>query len=275
MAPPEKTILLISAFNEEKNIGYILGQAAILKNTGMISEFVVMDDGSEDGTSEVASKAGATVIRLERNVGKGGAMLRGMLYCRNAGAAIVLLADADTVSGATQKQVACLLGELDACASPRVMMAVYPQKWDMEWPNGKASGCTVDYSGFRALRLEGLNFLFAPDGEGWKISSSRPARRFFRDSHGYGLENALGERFKNRMRLLAAAETQIETLPIGRGEDTRKKRIDLDISNSRIRFSSRDIGSVMIVLREKDPLDPKMRALSRKVSLFSRVAVAR
>jgi len=62
--------IVIPAYNEENTVGEIV---TIAKNSNVGRVFVV-DDGSDDATKEVASKAGANVIAIKENVGKGGAV---------------------------------------------------------------------------------------------------------------------------------------------------------------------------------------------------------
>ncbi|ALM74695.1 Dolichyl-phosphate beta-glucosyltransferase [Thermococcus barophilus] len=57
-----------------------------------IDEIIVVDDGSEDRTSEVARELGAEVIRLEQNQGKGRAMSEGI---KKANGDIIVFIDAD------------------------------------------------------------------------------------------------------------------------------------------------------------------------------------
>ena len=64
-----KLIAAIPAYDEEKYIGTI-----VLKTRQYVDEVIVVDDGSTDNTSSVASLAGATVIRHDKNMGKGAAI---------------------------------------------------------------------------------------------------------------------------------------------------------------------------------------------------------
>jgi glycosyltransferase involved in cell wall biosynthesis len=68
-----RVIVAIPAFNEERYIGTV-----VLKARKYAGEVIVFDDGSTDGTADVARLAGATVLRQEANYGKGSAM-RGVL----------------------------------------------------------------------------------------------------------------------------------------------------------------------------------------------------
>src|SRR3954453_7535867 len=61
---------LIPAYNEEATIGEVLERIAAL---GLDSQVIVVDDGSEDATAEIAERAGVIVLRQE-NRGKGAAI---------------------------------------------------------------------------------------------------------------------------------------------------------------------------------------------------------
>jgi glycosyltransferase involved in cell wall biosynthesis len=56
---------------------------------------IVVDDGSADGTAEIAVAAGAVVLRQNRNRGKGAALWRGMTHALSLGARRVITLDAD------------------------------------------------------------------------------------------------------------------------------------------------------------------------------------
>ncbi|MCL6595355.1 MAG: glycosyltransferase family 2 protein [Firmicutes bacterium] len=93
---------VIPAYNEEATIGPIV---EVLCATPSLSEVVVVSDGSEDRTAEVARRAGARVIELPFNMGKGAAMREGL---RATTAEVVVFLDADLV-GLTSEHVAALL----------------------------------------------------------------------------------------------------------------------------------------------------------------------
>jgi glycosyltransferase involved in cell wall biosynthesis len=81
--------VLIPAFNESKTI-----QETILavKNTGKVNQIIVINDGSHDDTGRIAKAAGAEVIDLSKNIGKGGALNQGLKYIKGD---IIGLIDAD------------------------------------------------------------------------------------------------------------------------------------------------------------------------------------
>lgn len=93
---------LIPAYNEAPRIGQVL--CAIINHSD-IARTIVIDDGSTDGTAEVAEGMGITVLRTAGNLGKTGALgfgLRGMTTSH------VLLLDADLI-GLTAQNVSALI----------------------------------------------------------------------------------------------------------------------------------------------------------------------
>ncbi len=62
-------VVCVPAYNEEKSIAKV-----IVKAKAFADEIFVCDDGSNDMTGEIAKALGATVIRHERNLGKGAAL---------------------------------------------------------------------------------------------------------------------------------------------------------------------------------------------------------
>ena len=59
-----KSMVVIPAYNEEKSIYKVVKR---VQNCGMKIDVVVVNDGSEDRTSEEARRAGAIVINLPLN----------------------------------------------------------------------------------------------------------------------------------------------------------------------------------------------------------------
>jgi dolichyl-phosphate beta-glucosyltransferase len=88
--------VVIPAYNEAGRIGPNLRRAVdYLRRRRLRYELLVVDDGSRDGTVEVAAgfaAEGVRVLRHERNRGKGGAVKTGVLASRGER---VLLSDAD------------------------------------------------------------------------------------------------------------------------------------------------------------------------------------
>ena len=88
----KKTVVIIPALNEERSIGRVIGDIP----RDLVTEIVVVNNGSTDSTASVASGSGATVIEEERR-GYGQACLAGMNYIKNSSYLpdIIVFLDAD------------------------------------------------------------------------------------------------------------------------------------------------------------------------------------
>lgn len=82
--------VIVPAYQEEDCIGRVV--KGIRKYCDHV---VVIDDGSTDGTSDEAKKAGAVVIRHETNMGKGTSLNSGFKYALEHGFDFVVTMDAD------------------------------------------------------------------------------------------------------------------------------------------------------------------------------------
>jgi len=70
--------------------------AEVVKGTrGVLPDVVVIDDGSSDRTAAAAQVAGASVLRLDLNVGKGSALRAGFRHALDCGADAAVTLDAD------------------------------------------------------------------------------------------------------------------------------------------------------------------------------------
>lgn len=85
----EQLTILIPAFNEAETIGEVLGQLCSLYPS---SEILVVDDGSTDETSAIATALKARVVRHPYNKGNGASVKTGL---RNATRDLVIIFDAD------------------------------------------------------------------------------------------------------------------------------------------------------------------------------------
>ena len=85
-----KVAVVIPAKDEEKTIGYVVEGAK--KHADLV---IVVDDGSSDRTAERAAEAGAKVLKLSKNMGKGYAMRVGAKKAIEMGAECIVFMDAD------------------------------------------------------------------------------------------------------------------------------------------------------------------------------------
>jgi glycosyltransferase involved in cell wall biosynthesis len=84
------TLVVIPALNERATVGLVVER---VRNLGY--PVVVIDDGSEDDTTSMATRAGATVVKLPVNLGVGGALRTGFRYAVRNGFDRVVVVDAD------------------------------------------------------------------------------------------------------------------------------------------------------------------------------------
>ncbi len=90
--PPQRTLIVMPAFNEESSVGAVV--AEVFRTLPGVS-CLVIDDGSSDRTARVAARAGATVAQLPYNLGVGGAMRVGFRFAVENGFHNVVQVDSD------------------------------------------------------------------------------------------------------------------------------------------------------------------------------------
>jgi glycosyltransferase involved in cell wall biosynthesis len=102
---PSVTVL-VAAYNEAPVISAVVRTALRAVPSG---EVLVVDDGSTDGTAQAAASAGARVLQLPVNGGKGSALRRGLTAARGG---VIVLIDGD--------------GQDDPAEIPQLLQALRP-----------------------------------------------------------------------------------------------------------------------------------------------------
>ncbi len=87
---PQAVFVVVPAFNEAPAIGAVLGELR-----AAYPNVVVVDDGSTDGTAQVARTTAAHVLRHPINCGQGAALQTGIEFALQCGAEYIVTFDAD------------------------------------------------------------------------------------------------------------------------------------------------------------------------------------
>ena len=185
-------VAVIAALNEDRFIGSV-----VLKTLHYVDQVIVVDDGSHDQTAAIAERAGAIVIRHERNLGKAQAVNTGLRRAREMKAALVVLIDADGQHNPAE--IPALLAPIEAGAadvvvgsrflsvrSPIPRWRIWGQR-ALTLATNLASGVAItdSQSGFRALSQRALETLtFRPEG-GFSLESEM---QFLAQQHGLSIQ---------------------------------------------------------------------------------------
>lgn len=159
--------VLIPAFDERETIGAVVEVA----RAAGLGPVLVVDDGSADETAAAARAAGAEVLRLERNRGKGGAIAAGL---ERLDSDVVLLIDADLTGLAPE--------HLRALAAPVLAGGVDMTRGVFvggRWRTAAAQRLAPQLNGQRAVRRDLLRAVpgLADSRYGVEVAITEHARR--------------------------------------------------------------------------------------------------
>lgn len=198
-----KIVALIPAHNEASRIAETV---KAVRSLSSVSEVVVIDDASSDHTAEHAREAGAKVIPLLHNVGKGAALETAAKRYEDAD--IILLLDGDLGASASQAELILapvIAGEADMC------IATFPVV-----ESGKAGFGLVKRLAQEAIKELGGDFTTTAP-----LSGQRAIRRECLDdirpfSSGYGVEIGLTVRALRKGYSITEVETTMTHAATGR-----------------------------------------------------------
>ena len=162
----------------KNRVDSIASTVTALVELDMIGEVVVVDDCSIDGTGEMARKAGARVVTLERNLGKGGAVAAGV--AASGAPESYLLIDADL--GASAAHAKILLQPL-ADDQADMTIGIFPK-------TGRSRGFGIVKRTAARLIEEATGRLFVEPLSGQR-GVTGPLMRSLDLADGFGLEVAL------------------------------------------------------------------------------------
>ncbi|MCS7191437.1 MAG: glycosyltransferase family 2 protein [Armatimonadetes bacterium] len=156
--------VVIPAYNEEERLPAVLEAVTACES---VRQVILVDDGSEDNTFKVAKNFSVTAIRLDKNLGKAGAVWIGL---QEVSQPIVVFLDAD----------------LKGLKPSHIEDLAYPVAHD---------GVDMTLGIFRGGRIwTDLSHLIAPWVSGQRAFPLKRIRELPNFSHlGYGLEAALNK----------------------------------------------------------------------------------
>lgn len=157
-----RVVVVIPAYNEAPSIGGVI-RGCQAHADGVL----VVDDGSRDDTAGEAARAGARVLRLDRNCGKGQALQAGITAAADADVLVFIDADGQDDPSEIPLLLAALRPEVDMVIGSRFIGTFEPGAITLINRVGSHALCGVlnalfwtrvtdPFAGFRAVRSSAL-----------------------------------------------------------------------------------------------------------------------
>ena len=175
---------IIPAYNESTNI-----KKTIEQTIKYVSSIIVVDDGSQDNTAEIARMMNVTVIRNRYNIGKGAALKKGLIECcKYDDVDIVITLDGDGQHDPVD--IPHLLDPIEKGEADIVIGSRYRQD-PHEIPRFRRIGLSIinyanqylmkttindSQSGFRAYKKNILSIISSYDSNGYGVETEQLAR---------------------------------------------------------------------------------------------------
>lgn len=168
-ASKAKTLIIIPAYNEEESLPGVLKELSVVVAD---VDVVVVDDGSSDGTAEVARQSGARVLRLPFNLGVGAALRTGFRFAVDRSYDRAVQFDADGQHD--PEEIPALLAALDAGADLAVGSRFASEERSYEVGGVRRGAMGLLRQGVRLL----VGRRFSDTSSGFR-AFSRPLLEFF------------------------------------------------------------------------------------------------
>lgn len=167
-----KILGIIPAYNEAEKIGRVI--SATLEHLPVL----VIDDGSQDTTAQIAERSGAKVFRQNPNQGKGLALRAGFLHAIEAGYQAVVTLDADGQHDPNEiptflcafrsTRADLIIGERDFSQIPLIRrMANTLGKRSFSWAVGQTIG--DNQSGYRLINRRMMKAVLSSRESGFEF----------------------------------------------------------------------------------------------------------
>lgn len=187
--------VVIPAHNEE---AYLATTLDALTGVCNVSSVIVVDDGSTDGTADIAEKHDVKLVRLHHNQGKSAALMAGV---RESKSDFILMLDADL--GASACEVTKLIdaypkGE-DACVV--ALFPVIPGR-------GGGLGLAVRVARMASNIMGGWRMMAPLSGQ--RLLRRDTLENIFPLPYGFGLETAMNVRLGKAKVHLIEVQTQMD-----------------------------------------------------------------
>ncbi len=213
----EKPVVFVPAYNEAHNIGKLIANLSRLQKDGVIGKTLVIDDGSRDGTAELARKTAdakkmdLAMVRFPKNHGKAMAFYEATRYFsrQKPNPARMIMLDAD-IKEVSAEQVMELLAPLGREKEKTLSEGRLPKR-TVGYKVGMVIG-TNDwgiqmFSGQRAFAFRELKPILTRPSWRRMLLGTR------RDRGGYGLETFLNYFFVKPVVRVDVAGTYFKSGP--------------------------------------------------------------
>ncbi|MCD5406982.1 MAG: glycosyltransferase family 2 protein [Desulfotomaculum sp.] len=198
MSKPVSVSVIIPAYNESR---YIRRTVTAVWAIPEVNEVLVVDDGSTDDTALLATQAGARVIKLAQNSGKGGALTRGVAVSTGT---VLLFLDGDLGSSAGHAR--------------QLLLPILAQQADMTIAKLPLTGKKAGFGLVKGLARAGIRYFTALQVQaplsGQRALTKTVANKLIPLASGYGVEVGLTikvARWGYRILEIAVPITHAET----------------------------------------------------------------